>query len=437
MTAALTSCTATRLATLIRTGEVSSREVVEAHLRRIEAVNPRLNAVVQLRADAALADAEAADQLLAGGDPVGPLHGVPFTVKDWIETNDLPCAAGFEERRDFRPQQDATVVARLREAGAILLGKTKPGIDEAVFPRASNPYDPGRTPGGSSAGEAAIVSAQGSPLGLGSDSGGSLRWPAHCCGIATIKPTNGLVPLTGHFPRVSPMSDPRSVIGPMARSIDDLALALPLVAGIDFRDPSVVPVPVGDHNAVSLRGLRVAWFTSMPGTSPSTATEAALAAAVRAVRDGGVVAEQASPERLEESLAITQAYWKRVESVELGRWAPSRANQLSGEEHERLLFEWDRFRRAMLGFMAGYDLIICPVAAGAAPPHHVTVDAQTYIYTLPFSLTGNPVVVVRAGTEEGMPIGVQVVARHWNDATALAAARMVESATGPWPAPAL
>ena len=433
----LTAQSASALARAIRRREVSSREVVAAHLRRIAEVNDRLRAVVQLRAEEALREATLADARLVAGDVVGPLHGVPFTVKDWIETNDLPCAAGMEERRDFVPGRDATAVARLRAAGAILLGKTKPGLVEDVYPIARNPHDLARSPGASSGGEAAIIAAGGSPLGLGSDSGGSLRWPAHCCGVGTIKPTTGLVPLTGHFPRIGPMSDPRTVIGPIARSVEDLTLALGLVAGVDFRDPSVIPVPLGDPGSVSLTGMRVAWFTSMPGASPGAAASAAVESAIRALAGSGALVEQAAPPGLDQSLPISIAYWKRVESAELGRWAPDRPNQLSGEENERLLFEWDHFRRQMLAFMAGYELIVCPVATGAAPALDVPVDAATYLYTLPFSLTGQPVVVVRAGTEDGMPVGVQVVGRHWQDATVLAAARVIEHAAAGWPAPEL
>jgi len=187
---------ASTLARAIRAKQISSVEVVTAHLRRIEVVNARLNAVVQI-SETALAEARAADAALARGH-VGALHGVPFTVKDWIETAGLVCAAGAEQRRSFVPQRDATAVARMRAAGGIVLGKTKPGSTADVYPQPHNPYDARRTPGGSSSGEAAIVAACGSPLGLGSDSGGSIRWPAHCCGVAGLKPTTGLVPNTGH-----------------------------------------------------------------------------------------------------------------------------------------------------------------------------------------------------------------------------------------------
>jgi amidase len=213
-----TDASASALAQAIRARSISSVEAVGLCLQRIQAVNPLLHAVVQLSATA-LAEAEAADQALARGEPVGPLHGVPFTVKDWIETAGLACAAGDEGRRHHVPLHDATAVARLRAAGGILLGKTKPGSTADVYPAPHNPHDLARTPGHSSSGEAAIIAAGGSALGLGSDSGGSIRWPAHCCGVAGLKPTSGLVPLTGHLPCITALADPRTVIGPIARSV--------------------------------------------------------------------------------------------------------------------------------------------------------------------------------------------------------------------------
>ncbi|MBI5283724.1 MAG: amidase [Chloroflexi bacterium] len=433
----LCSLPATRLAQLIRGRQASATEVVGAHLRRIEAVNPRINAVVQLRAEAALKQASAADAAIARGDAIGPLHGVPFTVKDWIETSDLICVAGFEERRSYVPKRDATAVARMRAAGAILLGKTNVNDGSPVYARPNNPHDLDRSPGASSSGEAAIIAAGGSPLGIASDSGGSIRWPAHCCGVAALKPTSGLVPNTGHFPRIGAMSDPRTAIGPMARSIGDLALALPIIAGPDGRDAGVVPMPIGDMAAVKAKGLRVAHYTRMPDATPSPETVAATEAAARALEAAGARVSEARPPRLEESLPITLSYWRRPSSVSWSRWMPSGEAKLSGEDVERHLFEWERFRRYMVLFMEDYDVIVCPVAADAAPPHG-PVPVENWLYTLPYSLTGQPVAVVRAGTSaEGLPIGVQVVARSWRDDIALAAAAVVERALGPWPASAV
>jgi amidase len=427
---------AAQLARLIANRDASSAEVVGAHLERIAAVDPELHALIQLRAEAARADARAADRALAAKEPTGPLHGVPFTVKDWLETNDLPCAAGFERRREYRPASDATVVARMRAAGGILLGKTKPGLDDAVSPAARNPHDLARTPGGSSAGEAAIIAAGGSPLGLGSDSGGSLRWPAHCSGIATLKPTAGLVPLTGHYPPISPMLDPRTAIGPLARTVEDLWLALTVLAGPDQTDASVVPMPLGVPGQVDVSKLRVAFHSTFPGARPTSETILAVAGAAATFAAAGAEVIEATPPRLEESLPITEAYWARPESISRNEWRPYGPSKLSADEVERSLFEWDRFRRSMLGFMADYDLVISPVAAGPAPLLNVSVTGETYLYTLPYSLTGQPVAVVRAGTSsEGLPLGVQLAVRNWRDHVAIAAASFLERSTEKWPFP--
>src|SRR5918997_4436335 len=264
----LTSATARRLADAIAGRECSALEVVEAHLRRIDDVNGAINAVVQVDAERALARAREADEALAAGDRRGPLHGVPFTVKDNISAAGIPMAIGARERVGVVPDENATVVGRLAAAGAILLGKTNcpeygGGIetDNEVYGRTSNPYDLARTPGGSSGGEAAIIAAQGSACGVGTDSGASVRLPAHFCGLACIKPTAHRVPVTGLLDdegQIGALGDPRTQLGPIARSVGDVAVLLALLNGPDGRDGGVAPVPLGDPAAVGLRGLRVA-----------------------------------------------------------------------------------------------------------------------------------------------------------------------------------
>ena len=290
----LCSLSATRLAHLIRQREVSSFEVVDAYLTRIDRVNPELNAVVQIAPDAR-ERARAADAAIAQGGDAGPLRGVPFTVKDWIETEGLICAAGFAERSQFVPKRDATVVARMRAAGAILLGKTNVNDGTPVYSRPNNPYDLARSPGGSSSGEAVIIAAGGSPLGLGSDSGGSIRLPAAWCGVAGLRPTSGLVPNTGHFPRIGSMHDPRTTIGPIARRVEDLTLALRIIAGADGRDPGVVPMALGDPSSVDVGSLRVAWYTGMPGAESSPAVVSAVHAAASALRQARAAVQEAAP----------------------------------------------------------------------------------------------------------------------------------------------
>ena len=255
---------ATRLAAAIRAGEVSALEVVDAHLARIAAVNPALNAVVQLAADRARAEARRADAALARGEIFGPLHGVPFTAKDSLSTAEIITTAGTRGRARLVPAQDATAVARLRAAGAILLGKTNctelcrgGETDNLVYGRTNHPYDLTRSPGGSSGGEAAIIAAGGSPLGLASDFGGSIRGPAHLCGIAGLNPTFGRVPRTGHIPPYPEknLKGLRWRVRHRAHWPDGalcgrLALALPIIAGPDGNDPTTVPAPMGDPAAV-------------------------------------------------------------------------------------------------------------------------------------------------------------------------------------------
>ncbi len=294
---------ATSLARAIRDRDVSSEEVVRAHLDRIEEVNPKLNAVVQLAAERALSEAQAADAALAHGDLKGPLHGVPITLKDSIDTEGIVTTGGTKGRASFVPHRDATVGARLRNAGAILMGKTNTpeltmaaGTDNLIYGRTNNPYDLSRSPGGSSGGAGAIIASGGSPLDLGSDTGGSIRLPAHFCGIAGIKPTSGRVPRTGHIiPWGLGAVDAFTQIGPMARFVEDLILALPILSGVDWEDPAIVPMPLEDPDAVDPKRLRVAVYTDDGKVPPTPEIALAVKAAASAVRDAGASVEEDRP----------------------------------------------------------------------------------------------------------------------------------------------
>ncbi len=425
----LTYASATSLARLIRDKKVSAEEVMQVHLDRIAAINPRVNAVVQL-AETALPQARAADAALARGEHLGPLHGVPFTVKDIFDTAGIISAAGLEERRSFVPEHDACVVSRLKSAGAILLGKTNcpPGggggeSSNSVYGQTNNPYALDRTPGGSSGGEAAIIAAGGSPLGLGSDSGGSLRLPAHFCGVATLRPTVGRVPNTGTLYLPGGLSDPRSQIGPVARTVADLQLAFPLLAGVDWRDSGVIPMPVNDPAAVDCKSLSVAFYADDGILSPTPATAEAVRAAAGVLAEAGMRVEEQRLPRVETSYEITTRYWRQSE--------------LNGPEIDRLMTDWDAFRTTALAFMETYDVIICPVCWTPAVAHGA-MRLIDFSYTLPYSLTGWPSVVVRASTSPaGLPIGVQITARPWREDVALAVAQRLETALGGWQAPPL
>lgn len=412
------------LARAIRDKKLSSVEVVRAHLEHIHTVNPRVNAVVFATAETAIKDARNADRRAKSRHAVlGPLHGVPFTAKDIFNTIGHPTTAGLRLMRSRIPDHDATVVARMRRAGAILIGKTNcppGGTDEDDWTppgRATtrNPYDANRSPGGTSSGEAAIIAAGGSPLGLGSDSGGSIRIPAHYCGVAALKPTAGLIPVTGAYGLAGGITDIRGQVGPMARYVSDLRIALRVLAGPDGVDSGVVPVRAS--TARKLEGLRVAWYADDGMARPTPAIAAAVRAASRALSAAGCTVTEQRPPGLSEAYQVT-----------LGFWGQKRMGL------ERMYERWDAFRSSVLKFMSQFDLVLSPVAPTAAPllkdrpasDHHLS-------YTVPYTLSGNPCVVVRAGTSpENMPIGIQVIARNWQDATALRAARAIERALGGW-----
>jgi amidase len=417
------------IAELIHSRVLSSAEVVEAFLERIEAVNPLLNAVVVLAGERALAEARRADASLARGLPLGSLHGVPFTAKDVFDSAGLETSAGIRERVGVVPTADAVAIARMRRAGAILLGKTNvpPGgsggvTDNPVHGRTNNPYDPGRSPAGSSGGEAAIQAAGGSAVGLGSDSGGSLRVPAHYCGVATLKPTSGRVPNTGAFEHLGGLSDTRTQIGPLSRFVQDLAPVLKLLAGPDGRDAGVVPIPLPDPKAVDLAALRVAFYTDDGSTATTPDTAAAVRDAADALATAGATVTEARPDGVgSEALEITRRYW---------RW-----EELPGGETVRLLADWDRYRTQMLVFMDSFDLIVCPTSPGPADLHSHDIETK-FDYTLPFSLTGQPCVVVPSGrSREGLPIGVQIIAGVWREDAAIAAAESIETTLGGWRRP--
>jgi len=418
---ALLQHSASTLAALIQKRDLTSTVIVSTYLARIESLNPALNALVQVCGDAALQAAWEADRALTMGQRRGPLHGVPFTVKDVIDTRGVISAAGLEERAAFLPAQDAVVVARMKAAGAILLGKSNcpPGggggtTDNAVYGATRNPYALSHGPGGSSGGEAAAIAAGLSPVGLGSDSGGSLRVPAHFCGICTLKPTSGRVPNTGVFDHPGGLSDYRSQIGPMARHVEDLDLLMQVIAGEDGNDAGVVPMPLVPMGSVTLRGLRVAWYTEGGIAVVDGDTEAAVCRAADILEWAGANVKRAFPVALADARDITERYWRMISAT--------------GPEVVQLFADWDRFRSAMLGFMEDYDLVVCPVDAGPAPPLGVERPGL-FSHTLPYSLAGWPCVVVRLGTSgEGLPVGVQIVARPWQEHVVLAAGAALEQA---------
>jgi amidase len=454
----LIRASAVQTAGAIQAGKVSSEKVVSAYLERIVAVNPSLNAVVWTNGTAALQRAREADAALARGEVWGPLHGVPMTIKDSFETAGAVTTAGTTGLASHIPERDATVVARLRAAGAILLGKTNvPEItlrfvtDNDVYGRTNNPYDLARTPAGSSGGAAAIVAACGSPFDVGSDTGGSIRVPAHFCGIAGLKPTAGRVPRTGHIPFLEfGACEAFTQVGPLARRVEDLTLILSTIAGPDGVDPAVVPMPLGDPESVPLKELRVAHYVDLGlEPAPSAETCEAVRVATAALADAGASVSEERPPGVKEARRLWREIFVadggagvRTLLEELGTkrmhplldWTQA-GEDLPTSEYGRLLTRWSRLRSDGLTFLDRYEAIICPVNATPAILHE---EPTPFRYTYPYNLLGWPVAVVRCGSSpEGLPIGVQIIARPWREDVALAVAGFLEGRFGGWREPAL
>ncbi|HLQ76640.1 MAG TPA: amidase, partial [Terriglobia bacterium] len=320
MDADLTKKSCVELAELIHSRAVSPVELVEAHLRRIDQINPSLNAIVTLAPDI-LDRARAAEADLISGKEVGPLHGLPLTVKDTIDTQGLRTTSGSRLRANDVPDHDAPVVTRLKAAGAIILGKTNTPemaipyeTDNPVFGRTNNPHAPDRTPGGSSGGEAAAIAAGLSAAGIGSDLSGSIRVPAHFCGIVGLKPTAGRVPMVGHTPRADGLLSLGACIGPMARTVADLNLLFKVIA-----EPTSFE---NGHNTLQqdvggLRGVRVAWYSHDGAVPVTDETQAAIIAAANALSHAGLEVNEERPPGISQGGRLWVELFSRAASEQL------------------------------------------------------------------------------------------------------------------------
>ena len=444
------------IAAAIRKKEASSTEVVEVFLRRIHEVNPKLNAVVELCEESARKEARRADRQLSQGITLGPLHGVPMTLKDSFDAEGIPSTGGTLGRKDFKPPKDATVLSRLRKSGAILLGKTNTPeftlmyeTHNLVYGRTNNPYDLSRSPGGSSGGAAAMVASQGSPFDIGSDYGGSLRYPSHCCGITTIKPTSGRVPRTGHILPFGGVLDSFQQIGPMTRYVEDLELLLPLISGPDWIDPSIIPMSLGSSENISLKDLKVAFHTDNGILPASEEVARAVRRAASLLDEKGLAVEEIRPRGMEESYEIMMDLLSADGGASIRRLLKESNTQehsipwlglgepLEAPALDALIMRWYRFQSTMLSFFSEYDLILSPVHVLPALPHgSIRDDLRGFSYTMTYNLTGWPAAVIRGGTSsEGLPIGIQLIAHPWREDVSLGTAKYLENVLGEFPSP--
>jgi len=455
---------ACRIAAEIRAGNLSSREIVDACLERIEQVNPKINAVVRLVAERARKEADALDRLAASGRFRGPLHGVPITIKDSLDSEGIVSTGGTMGRKDFIPRQDAPVVARLRDAGAVLLGKTNtPELtlsgetSNLIYGRTLNPYDLERSPGGSSGGSAAIVACGGAALELGSDTGGSIREPAHFCGITGIKPTSGRTPRSGHIvPYGGGVMDSLTQIGPMARYVEDLVLALPIICGPDGRDPAVVPVALGDSAGVDLSKLRIAWYADNGILAAADDIQRVVAETARQLQAQRFNIEQKLLPGMRELVNLStglresanaglimrllQRYGTTQPGPDLAGYLTVDGIASANSLDPALMEAIDEARSRALGFFADYDAILCPSSHALARPHGASHgdSFDDWSYVTIYNLLGWPGLSVRAGTSaDGLPVGVQVVAAPWREDIALALALKIETLMGGYQKPPL
>ncbi len=452
---------AVRQLELLRARDVSVEELAEAHIRQVERLNPKLNVFADFDAERVWARAREMD---AGSGPAGPLGGLPVTMKSSIAAAGFKCEIGSLLNEGDVSREDAVVVARLRAAGALILGTTNcPEFLMAyetanlLHGRTANPWDLERTPGGSSGGESAAIAAGMSAAGLGSDSGGSVRVPAHFTGICSLKPTPGRVPGRGHLPPcVGPFST-LGAIGPMARTMGDVSMMFRVLSGQDLEDPASAPVNLRAVDPEELRKVRIGVFED-DGLAPVTAeTRAAVQAAAKALRDAGFTVDDFRPRTLEQLRKLWWTFFvqcgamfyepairgkrERLSPIfnEFLRIAEGRG-ELTAKDLLNAWAEMDVFRAKMLEEMREYPVLLCPVASVPAWKHGerawliegVEVKYLDAVrHTQWFNVLGAPAVVVPVGrSAEGLPIGVQVAARPFEDEVVLGIASVIDAAFG-------
>jgi Asp-tRNA(Asn)/Glu-tRNA(Gln) amidotransferase A subunit family amidase len=465
----LTFLSAVAMAAQIREKKISPVELADAHLAKIERLNPKLNAYVQVDTERVRREARAAETAVVRGTEIGPLHGVPISIKSSIAVAGMRYESGTRLRAGFVADHDAPLVERLRNAGAIILGVTNtPEIlmawetDNLLYGRTNSPWDLERTPGGSSGGEAAAIAAGMSAGGAGSDGGGSIRVPAHFSGICGLKPTPGRIPSTGHFPASSGPFALIGVVGPMARTVADLKALFEIMQGPDDGDTCAAPVPLQWPGDAEVKKLRIGYFEEDGRTPVTPETRAAIRTAAEALGHAGFQVEPFRPEGLEEARSLWKKFFVAAAGMLIRPMFHDRDRDLSPIlkqflewssaepplTGESLLDAWirrDVARADFLAQMRRYPILLCPAAAIPAFRHGErswTIEGKTvnyldaWSYTEFFNLLGNPGIVVPVShSSEGLPIGVQIVGRPWDEEKVLAVAAVLERECGAWKMP--
>ncbi len=457
--------TLAQMAALIRSRELSPEELVEAHLRQIDKHNSKLNAFVRIMGDEAMETARKAAQESLGD--MRPLHGIPITIKDSFDMEGLPTTCGSLFFANLRAAQDATAVARLKAAGAIPIGKTNcPEFlanyetDNNVIGRTNSPWDTERTPGGSSGGESAAISSFCSAGGIGSDGGGSIRVPAHFCGIAGLKPTPGRVSAAGHVPEISHPGGLLGVAGPMARTAEDVRILFEVLQGYDSQDPFSSPVPL---RKPELDGIRIGCMTQFYKVPVQPAVSRAVEAAAACLRDLGFTVEPFEPKGLDRAPNLwwfffgelpsrvtqqliagreDQAHWTGTEFLNRALQDP----EPTSKGVLRNLAIRDKMRAALLREMEQFPVMLMPVCGTTAFHHrqrrYATGEKDIGLFeammpsTL-FNLLGMPGMTIPFGQDEnGLPVGIQLAGRPYDEELLLELAVRMEKARGPFPGPA-
>lgn len=439
----------TQIASAIRAGDVSAVAVLEEHLSQIERHNPALNAIVTLEPEQAYQRARAADIALARGEVWGPLHGVPFTLKDAHATAGMRTTTGFPPL-DHVPPEDGTVAARLKAAGGILMGKTNvPAMladfqtTNPIFGRTNNPWNLERTPGGSSGGAAAALASGMTPLEIGTDLSASIRLPAHFCGVFGLKPTERRVSLDGLIPGLPPPRAIRimSCIGPMARSVEDLALLYRIIAGPDGSDTEVPPVPVDVMPDIELKNVRIAFATTFPGYPVAASMHDSIENLARQLSPICAVVEEAPLPALDFNQDLARS--GGLIGMMTGAFQPVE-NQppTTLAQYLEALDQRDQSIRAWEQFFDRWDVLLCPPSMTTAFPHcemgsPLVVEGQEVSYWMVsahgalFNYTGHPAIVLPYQLDQdGLPMGVQLVGKRWDESHLLAIARALTEVTG-------